>query len=115
MEAKIDLDGTGFTPSTAYTRIRGGGYGGNAWLAHIVGLDEKFGLARKFVQKDSSGVSGSGGSGTITWPIAEPGIYEFRNFCIGSTHRNWEWGGFMEVTSEGVQEISKADAIERVK
>lgn len=95
-----------------YTDVRGGGYGGNAWIAHITGLDSKYGLARKFCERDRSNLSGSGRSGTIKFDVTEPGVYEFRNFCVGSTSRNWEWSGFVSIGDDGtVTEISKSDAI----
>lgn len=54
-----------------HTDVRGGGYGGGAWIAKITGLDPTHGLRRQFCRKDKSGLSGSGRSGTITLQVAE--------------------------------------------
>lgn len=108
-----------------HTDVRGGGYGGGAWIAKITGLDPTHGLRRQFCRKDKSGLSGSGRSGTITFEVEEPGLYEFRGFCIGSTPKNWEWSGFIvleaggdsrEVTRREAEEIARAmDAQEQAK
>ena len=101
----IDINNT-------YTDVRGGGYGSGAWIARITGTDPKFGLARAFCRKDKSGLSGSGRSGTIKFDVTEPGIYEFRDFCVGSTARNWNWSGFVSIAEDGtVTEITRADAL----
>ncbi len=98
------------------TDVRGGGYGGRAWIARIVGPDAKFGLAREFCRKDTSGLSGSGRSGHITFEVTQPGLYEFRDFCVGSTASNWNWSGFIILSADGTSEqISRAQAIEYAK
>jgi hypothetical protein len=95
-----------------FTEIRGGGYGARAWIAKITGRDEKYGLARAFCRKDSSGASRSGRSGVIRFDVTEPGVYEFRDFCVGSTANNWNWSGFVRIDTDGtVTEISKADVL----
>lgn len=95
-----------------YTRIRGGGYGRSAWIARITGLDEKYGLARSFCRKHPH-LSSSGRSGTIGFDVTEPGLYEFRGFCVGSTPTNWEWSGFCEVTTAGMVQLSRDDVLAR--
>lgn len=98
------------------TDVRGGGYGGEAWIARITGTDPKFGLKRAFLPKDKSGLSGSGRSGSICFELDEPGLYEFRGFCVGSTAKNWEWSGFMLIDDDGTtHEISKTRAIALAK
>lgn len=107
-------DGTYFGSQRARTRVRGGGYGSDAWVAKIVGLHPKYGLDREFVRADRSGLSGSGRSGSISWDIDEPGIYEIRNFCVGSTANNWEYSSFFEIgEDQSVCELSKAAVLGR--
>ncbi|WP_276973726.1 hypothetical protein [Ferrimicrobium acidiphilum] len=107
-------EGTFVTATEGVTNVRGGGYGADAWLAKITGPDPKFGFTRQFVKKDTSGLSGSGRSGSIRWDITENGIYEWRKFCIGSTSRNWESSGFCVIEDGSVREITKSAAIELV-
>ena len=112
---KLELgDGTFITATEAVTNVRGGGYGADAWLAKVTGPDPKFGLTRQFVKKDTSGLSHSGRSGSISWEISGSGLYEWRKFCIGSTPRNWESSGFCVIEDGSVREITKSAAIELV-
>lgn len=98
--------------NNTYTDVRGGGYGSGAWIARCTGRDPKFGLAREFCKKNESGLSRSGRSGTIRFEVDEPGIYEFRGFCRGSTAKNWEWSGFVKIDADGtVTELSRAEAM----
>lgn len=97
-----------------YTRIRGGGYGRHAWIARITGLDPKYGLARDFCRSHKR-LSGSGRSGTISFDVDEPGLYEFRGFCVGSTPSNWEWSGFCELTAAGRTDLSWQEIRDRFK
>jgi hypothetical protein len=117
MESILDLDGargTYISTSGATTRIRGGGYGGGAWLARLVGLDDKYTFKREFVPKEDHR-SGSGKSGTISWTIDEPGIYEWRGFCVGSTGNNWESKGYCRISENGIERLTREEAIEAVK
>jgi hypothetical protein len=117
MNSILDLDGkqgTYISVTGAQTRIRGGGYGSDAWLARLVGLDDKFTFKREFVQKEDHR-SGSGKSGTIVWTIKEPGIYEWRKLCVGSTGNNWESSGFCRISDDGIERLTKEEAIEAVK
>lgn len=92
-----------------YTKVRGGGYGSDAWIAKITGPDPKYGLKRQFCKRDRSGLSRSGGSGAITFDVNEPGVYEFRGFCVGSTANNWEWSGFIELSLDAEpRELSRS-------
>jgi len=104
---------TEITLTESVTDIRGGGYGANAWIAKITSTDPKFGFKREFCRKNKSGMSGSGRSGIISFEMQGAGIYEFRNFCVGSTARNHEWSGFVLINDDGtVHEISKSRAQE---
>ena len=103
---------TMITLGNTYTDVRGGGYGGSAWIAQITGTDPKFGLKREFCKKDKRGLSGSGRSGTITFDVTSPGVYEFRGFCVGSTARNWEWSGYIELRADAEpRELSKGEVV----
>lgn len=106
---------TKITLGNTFTDVRGGGYGGSAWIALVTGLDDKFGLKRAFCVRDRSGLSRSGASGSISFAVTRPGIYEFRGFCVGSTARNWEWSGFIELL-EGAEprEMTRAEVMERL-
>lgn len=98
----IDLgDGTFISAQRAQTRVRGGGFGANAWLARITGTDPRYTFRRAFLQPDRSGLSGSGRSGAITWEVPSPGLYEWRAFCVGSTTRNWRSDGFCRIDPDG--------------
>lgn len=102
---------TTITLGKTYTDVRGGGYGASAWIAQITGTDPKFGLKREFCQK-SKNLSGSGRSGTISFDVTKPGVYEFRGFCVGSTARNWEWSGYIELRADAEpRELSKSDVV----
>lgn len=95
-----------------YTDVRGGGYGSSAWIAQITGTDSKFGLKREFCKRDKSGLSGSGRSGTIAFDVTRPGVYEFRDFCVGSTARNWRWSGYIQLDESGdTRELTKAQVL----
>lgn len=66
------------------SRIRGGGaVGGNAWIARIVGPDDKFILRRKFCRYSDECCSNSGASGFRVFYIEDPGVYQF--------HRIGDW------------------------
>lgn len=98
-----------------WTRVRGGGYGSNAWVARVTGPDARYGLAREFVRKDASGLSGSSRSGTLRFAVTQPGYYEFRGLCVGSTPGNWEWSGFARIDADGtVTEVSREDVLAAV-
>lgn len=105
---------TEITATISKTDIRGGGFGGSAWIAKITGPDPKYHFKREFCRKDKSGLSGSGRSGVIRFEMQGPGLYEFRGFCVGSTAKNWEWSGFALVTEDGMTEITHQQALEIV-
>ena len=93
----------------SFTRVRGGGHGNNAWIAKITGTDPQYTFARDFCEDDRSKLSNTGGSGSISFQMKGPGLYEFRNFCISSTS-NWEWNGFVYIDDQGtVTELSKRE------
>lgn len=92
--ADIGLDG-------AFTRVRGGGFGRGARVARITGKHSKHGFERDWCRKCASGLSGSGKSGIIEFDIPGPGLYEFKGFCVGSTHNNSDWSGFILLREDG--------------
>lgn len=104
-------DSSTITSTRVSTRVRGGGAaGGSAWVARITGPDAKFGLAREFVDADRSGLSRSGGSGTIIWPVAE-GVYEFRGLSASSRHTT---SGFFRVTGDQVEMVDRDEVLARL-
>jgi hypothetical protein len=93
--------------------VRGGGVGGRAWVAKLTGHDEKWGFVREFVRKQSH-TSKSGRSGSIDFPITEPGIYEFRDVqpARGDATIGDLASGFLRVEADGtIAEIDK-DAVQ---
>ena len=109
MSAQIKLHDTS-------TRVRGGGFGADAWIARITGPCSQWSVRREFCARDTSGLSGSGKSGYIRFDVTEPGLYEFRKFCVGSTARNWEWSGFVRLHADGMREfVSRASAVRIAK
>jgi len=96
---------------TITSTVRGGGTGARAWVAKITGADEKFGFQREFVKKDRA-LSRSGKSGAVHFHINEPGIYEYRGVQLprGEARIGALSAGFLRVTSDGVEEITKSDA-----
>ncbi len=92
--ADIGLDG-------AFTRVRGGGLGGGAWIARIKGEHSEYKFERDWCRKCTSGLSGSGRSGIIEFDIPGPGLYEFKGFCVGSTKNNSDWSGFILLRDDG--------------
>jgi hypothetical protein len=99
-----------------YTRVRGGGYGRDAWIARITALHPKYVFEREFCSRSTGGLSSSGRSGIIRFEVTEPGIYEFRHFCVGSTPRNWEWSGFCELTEDGeFREMTRSEVLARFR
>lgn len=103
-------DGTWISPEMATTRVRGGGFGSGAWLALIGGTHPVHGLARRFITADKSGMSGSGRSGSVTWDLPGAGLYEWRDFCVGSTAGNWRSSGYAVISDTAVREVTKAEA-----
>jgi hypothetical protein len=99
-----------------FTRVRGGGFGRNAWIAKIIGTHPKYKYEREFCDSDENDLSRSGRSGTIRFTLQGPGLYEFRNFCIGSTSRNWEWSGFVLIDEQDNEtELSRKEVDQIVK
>jgi hypothetical protein len=109
--------GTYIKVDRAATAVRGGGFGAgdDTWLAYIVGPDPKFGFNRVFLRKDKSGLSGSKRSGSVYWSIDRAGVYEWHNFCVGSTSTNWQSSGFCVIDPEGnVTPIERDEVLELV-
>lgn len=97
--------------------IRGGGFGRGAWIARILGPDPKFGLKREFL-KSNSNLSGSGKSGTIDFPIYEPGFYEVRGVQRpkGEASIGDLWNAFIEVDKSGkFREVTKETVVKSFK
>lgn len=109
-------DGTFITATEAATRVRGGGLGGDAWLAQITGTDPKWRVARDFCKKNTDELSGSGKSGVITFEVPGPGLYQYKGFCVSSTKVR---SGYVEITDDGqVREVKPAlaaDMAERLQ
>ncbi len=49
---------------------------GKTWLAHVTGLDPKFGFQRSFVNPINRDTSRSGKTGTYTYLVDDDGLYE---------------------------------------
>ncbi len=105
MEKLIEHDGTTIGLNQTITRVRGGGFGSDAWVAKIVGIEDDGKLKREFCRKDKTNLSGSGRSGTIEFTVDEFGIYEFRNFCRNTHPMRWRWSGFFEILNDGSVEL----------
>lgn len=104
---------TNIAIGNTYTSLRGGGYGSNAWIAKSTGTDPTHGFKREFCRKDKSGLSRSGRSGTIHFHVEEPGLYEFRGFCVSSHPWRWEWSGFIVLEAGGgAREVTRKEAEE---
>lgn len=108
--------GTDTALHTITSHVRGGGSGGSAWVAKITGLHPDYVFEREFVRSEDA-LSRSGRSGQIHFPIAEPGVYEYRGVqyeageaTIGELDR-----GFLRVTRDGVEEIRKDEVIEDIR
>lgn len=70
-ETEMDADGM-------YVNLVEGGVGFGAWLARIVGTDDKYGFKRVFEDSDRSRVSKSGMRGTIRIPFASgDGLFQY--------------------------------------
>ena len=84
-EALEIADGASASATSVFAPVRGGGTGGNAWIARLLpGITNDF--EREFLRPDRSGLSRSGRSGTIEWSIPGDGVYEFRNICHTARH-----------------------------
>lgn len=92
---------TRIEPTVAVTEIRGGGYGAGAWVARITGSHPRYHLERDFLARDWSHASRSRRSGLLQFPLVGPGVYEYREFCVGSTAKNWRADGFFHIDHAG--------------
>lgn len=109
---KLENNGCQIALEASWTRVRSGGAGYGAWIARLTGLDEVYGFERKFCRRDESGLSNSGNSGMVQFQVNEPGIYEFRDFCIGTSPRTGLWSGFVQIFPEGeLIELTKKECI----
>lgn len=109
-QTTIVLSTASIGKDSTQTPVRGGGLGARAWVAKLTGTDRRYGFAREFVKKDTSDLSGSGKSGVIRFDVTEPGVYEFRDFCL-STGKNWSWSGFFRINEDGtVEQLDAAGA-----
>ena len=73
---------TYITSNKVQAAVRGGGLGGNAYVAKITGTHPRFGLAREFLRADESGRSNSGKSGLRCWYLPGDGLYEARRLPV---------------------------------
>lgn len=97
----VGLDDGGQVEGMARTRVRGGGCAaGRSWFARITGRHAEYGMARDFLDRDTSELSRSGASGAISWHITGPGLYEFGRFASGSSPRT-ERHGYVEIWPAG--------------
>lgn len=103
--------------------IRGGGSGGSAWVAEIVGTHPTFKLERAFVEVKGN-VSRSGRSGNLYWDIKQAGVYELRGVQYESDRATIGRldSGFIRVAADGTTTritkeaaIQAAEAIEAAK
>ena len=99
--------------ATITCTVRGGGLGAGAWVALICGSDPNYHLARCFVRGEDHR-SRSHRSGTIDFPLREPGIYEMRRMMDHSrTISQGEWGGFFRLDADGqLRAMSREEALE---
>lgn len=82
------------------------------WVARIVGLDDRFGLAREFIigMRDYSQSNSIGSFGIYEYFALPIGIYEINESVkLGKTRRY-----FIHVQSGKIVEISKHEVFERV-
>ena len=114
-QAQITLgEQTFIAPDYAQTRLHNGN-GSKAYVARIVGTSQQYGLKREFVKPDRALTVGKGKSGLLGFPDLEPGIYEYRQFCVNDKLYNWHRNGFFVVTGNGVAEIDPETASEMAK
>lgn len=92
--------------------IRGGGSGGRAWVARIVGPHPTYKLEREFVEAGGQ-VSRSGRSGTLRWDLKDEGIYELRGVQYESDRASIGTldSGFIRIDAQGVTRITKDEAV----
>jgi len=101
---------------TITSNIRGGGTGSAAWVAKITGPHPKFKLDRAFV-KGERDTSRSGRSGTVSWHLTEPGIYEYRGVqpAAGEGSIGQLKSGFVEIDADGkAVEVTRDYAVDAV-
>lgn len=93
--AELDPEDGEFS-GEARTRVRAGGaVGGRAWVARITGTDPVHGMARDFLTRDASELSGTGRSGAYRWDITGPGLYQYGRFAVSSVTQRW---GYVVIT-----------------
>jgi hypothetical protein len=95
---------TFISPEYAQTRLHKGN-GDQAFVARIVGTDQKYEYKRQFVKRDWSLALGKMKSGALGFPVIEHGLYEFRLFCVNENLSQWHRNGFFVVTEKGVAEV----------
>lgn len=67
------------TYHTTYATVKSHSYGGKSWIAHISGVDEKFGFQRNFLRKQDVTDARSNVYRDLEWdvPLIEGRIYEY--------------------------------------
>lgn len=100
----IDLSGDAWISGdgSGQTAVRGGGSGGNASVQRLTDIRPGF-LDWQFVELDTSDLSRSGRSGTISWEGLGDGVYALNRLCTGTRSE----GSFIVIIHDGqVAEVS---------
>jgi hypothetical protein len=80
---------------------------GKTWLARITGPDPRYGVAREFIRAAERSTSHSGKTGSCTFVLTEPGVYERHE----GRRRLRGDNGFFRVTDDGaVRPLASAAA-----
>ena len=111
MPVTISKDSSTIGLNATSTQVRGGGFGKDAWVAQILGIQPDKKLKRKFCKKNIEGLSSSRKSGNIEFEVTEPGIYEFRDFCQNTHPNRWRWSGFFEIDIDSEIRILTLDQV----
>lgn len=77
--------------NAVWMEIRGGGVGGDAYVARLFGHDASFGTQRTYLPVDASGASSTRRSGQLTWALALDGVYEFGKFTLRPLQTSTAW------------------------
>ncbi len=103
-------NGAFISPTEARTKVKGGVFGVDSWVAKVIGLNEEGRLRLNFLLNDVSGLSDSGKSGVVKWAIKSDGVYQWRRFFAGVTDAGWESNGFCIISHGAIRQISAEEA-----
>lgn len=81
--------------------------GGKEWVAEIVGLDAKYGLARRFLRPVDRRWSGSGKTGDTAFELEEGAVYE--------VNEPWRGRRFVVVRDGKAVHISRDDVMKLIQ